>query len=108
MLFRSAPITDWTMLDPPLDERPPEFDPARMELYNDMIRELAGEREGVVMVDLAAYAAQLPPEELARIRPDGVHWSFEGSVGLAGWLGPEVVAAADAEAPPSSPSTPAP
>jgi peptidoglycan/LPS O-acetylase OafA/YrhL/lysophospholipase L1-like esterase len=108
VVWLTAPITDWTLLDPPLDERPPEFDPARMELYNDMIHELAGEREGVVAVDLAAYAAQLPPAELTRIRPDGVHWSFEGAVELAGWLGPAVVAAADQEKPPGAAAAPTP
>ncbi|HEY8544769.1 MAG TPA: acyltransferase family protein [Acidimicrobiales bacterium] len=108
VVWLTAPVTDWTLLDPPLDERPPEFDPARMELYNDMIRELAEEREGVVVVDLAAYAASLPPDELERIRPDGVHWSFEGAVQIAeDFLGPAVVAAADQEKPPGAP-TPAP
>jgi len=107
-VWLTAPLTDWTLLDPPVDERPPEFDPARMELYNDMIRQLADEREGVVVVDLATYAAQLPPEELARIRPDGVHWSFEGSVEIADWLGPAVVAAADQEKPPGAVAAPAP
>jgi hypothetical protein len=102
VVWLTAPVTDWTMLDPPVDERPPEFDPARMELYNDMIRELAGEREGVVVVDLAAYAAALPRDELARIRPDGVHWSFQGSLQIAKWLLPEVVAAADQEHAPGS------
>ena len=97
VVWLTAPVTDWTRLDPPVDDRPPEFDPARMELYNDMIRELAGEREGVVVVDLASYAAELPPDELARIRPDGVHWTFDGSVQIADWLGPQVVLAANSE-----------
>ena len=108
VVWFTAPITDWTMLDPPVDERPPEFDPARMDLYNDMIRELAAEREGVVVVDLAEHAASLPPDELARIRPDGVHWSFDGSVELAGWLGPMVVAAADEEHAPGAAPAPGP
>jgi len=97
VVWLTAPAIDWTQIDPRPDEQPPEFDPARMALYNDMIRELAGEREGVVSVDLAAHAAELPPDELARIRPDGVHWTFDGSVQIGGWLGPEIVAAANSE-----------
>jgi hypothetical protein len=69
-----------------------------------MVRELADQRQGVVVVDLAKYAASLDPARLDRLRPDGVHWSFSGAVKIAGWLGPQVIEAANREHPPGSPA----
>jgi hypothetical protein len=97
VVWLTAPVTDWTMIEPPLDAMPPEFAPERMQLYNDMIQEMAAEREGMVVVDLAAWAASLPPEELKRLRSDGVHWGMEERAEIAEWLGPEILKVVDDE-----------
>jgi hypothetical protein len=50
-----------------------------MEIFNDLVRRLPDERPGkVVVVDLADWVSQLSPEEDARLRPDGVHFSTIG------------------------------
>jgi peptidoglycan/LPS O-acetylase OafA/YrhL len=102
VVWLTSPDLDWHQLDPPVDERPPEFDPARMALYNDMIRELAAQHEGVVVVDLAAHAAELGPEKMAELRFDGVHFDDAGALEIAQWLGPEILKAAAAEHPPAT------
>jgi peptidoglycan/LPS O-acetylase OafA/YrhL len=86
--------------EPPPSEPYPESDPARMDRLNAMIRELADAREGVVVVDLAAWVAGLPPGEDERLRPDGVHFDLERSVEVAQWLAPELMAATRSEDPP--------
>jgi lysophospholipase L1-like esterase len=101
VVWLTAPDLDWRQIDPPVDEQPPEFAPARMALYNDMIREVAAAHEGVVVVDLAAHAAELGPEKMAQLRFDGVHFSDDGALEVADWLGPEILRAADAEHPPA-------
>jgi len=102
VVWLTAPDLDWHQIDPPIDDRPPEFDPARMALFNDMIRDLAAQHEGVVVVDLAAHAAELGPEEMAKLRFDGVHFDDDGAREIAQWLGPEILKAADAEHPPAT------
>jgi peptidoglycan/LPS O-acetylase OafA/YrhL len=86
--------------EPPPSEPYPESDPARMDRLNEMIRELADEREGVVVVDLAAWVAGLPPGEDERLRPDGVHFDLDRSVEVAEWLAPQLMAASLSEDPP--------
>jgi peptidoglycan/LPS O-acetylase OafA/YrhL len=88
--------------EPPPSEPYPESDPERMDRLNQMIRELADEREGVVVVDLAAWVAGLPPGEDERLRPDGVHFELDLSVEVAEWLAPEVMAASLSETPPDA------
>ena len=98
VVWLTAPVTDWTMIDPPVDAMPPEAAPERMDLYNAMIRDLADERDGMVVVDLAGWTASLPPAELQRLRPDGVHWGMEERVEVGAWLGPEIISVLDDEA----------
>jgi hypothetical protein len=86
--------------EPPPDEPYPESDHARMDRLNEMIRDLAAEREGVVVVDLAAWVEGLPPGEDERLRPDGVHFDLDRSVEVGAWLGPELMAASLSEDPP--------
>jgi hypothetical protein len=74
-----------------------------MGLLNDMIRELADEHEGVVVVDLAAWVEGLPPGEDERLRPDGVHFELDTAVEVADWLAPQVRAAVLSERPPGAP-----
>ncbi|HET9611266.1 MAG TPA: acyltransferase [Acidimicrobiales bacterium] len=100
--------------EPPPDPPYPESDPARMDRLNEIIVQVASEREGVAIVDLAGYLQRLPGGEMdPALRPDGVHFSPESAVDVAAWLGPELVAAVAAEggdpAPPDAePAAPAP
>ncbi|HEV7757524.1 MAG TPA: hypothetical protein VGO78_00985, partial [Acidimicrobiales bacterium] len=89
--------------EPPPSEPYPESDPGRMDRLNQMIRELADQREGVVVVDLAGWVESLPPGEDERLRPDGVHFELDESVEVADWLAPQVMAATLSESPPSDP-----
>jgi peptidoglycan/LPS O-acetylase OafA/YrhL len=92
-VWLTSPASDWREVQPPLSERPPEFEPERMVRYNAMIRRLAARRDDVVVVDLAAYAEGLPPSSLAGLREDGIHWTLDGSRTIADWLGPQILAA---------------
>lgn len=58
------------------------FDPApRHVRFNELVRQLPGLRPGqVAVVDLAAWIADRPPDEDARLRPDGVHFSHDAAV----------------------------
>ncbi|MEO2167157.1 MAG: SGNH hydrolase domain-containing protein [bacterium] len=72
----------------------PESDPLRMARLNDLIRELPESRpEKVQILDLAAYMRTLPGGELDKdYRPDGIHYSPEGTLRLAhDWLEAETV-----------------
>jgi hypothetical protein len=88
--------------EPPPSEPYPESDPERMDRLNQMIRGLADQREGVVVVDLAAWVEGLPPGEDERLRPDGVHFELDRSVEVADWLAPQVMAATLSERPPNA------
>jgi hypothetical protein len=105
--------------EPPPDPPYPESDPARMDRLNEIVEQVASEREGVPVVDLAGYLQSLPGGEMdPALRPDGVHFTPETAVEVAAWLGPELLAAvaaeggdpalADAEpaAPPPGPAAP--
>jgi peptidoglycan/LPS O-acetylase OafA/YrhL len=53
-------------------------DPARLAVYNDIVRELAAESPGVVLLDLGRILdAALP--EATYSRPDGLHLDLEGA-----------------------------
>ena len=62
---------------PSSKQNTPGWDPAqRMRRFNELVNKLPEARPGkVVVVDLAGWVARLSPEEDARIRPDGVHFS---------------------------------
>jgi peptidoglycan/LPS O-acetylase OafA/YrhL len=83
----------------------PESEPARMDAFNDMVRELAAEKEGLVLVDLAGWLQSLPPGEDARLRPDGVHFSADPPTNLEvaeRWLGEQIMTASTLERPPAA------
>ena len=68
----------------------PESDPARMDRYNELLREAAALRPGVVhLLDLPGFLAQLGEDDTA-VRPDGVHFSETHSEVVGGWLTGEV------------------
>ncbi len=81
------------LMQPPPPEPFPESDPARVDLLNDIIRDLAAERDGVAVVDLGGYLDDLPDAQDERLRPDGVHLEREAAQEVAQWLGPAIVAA---------------
>jgi len=79
---------------------PPAFpasDPGRMDRLNELVAEVAAERPDVVrVIDVAGHLRGLPGGELdPRLRPDGVHLTEDASEEIIGWLGPELVAAAE-------------
>jgi hypothetical protein len=75
----------------------PENDPARMDRYNQIVREVATERPIVRVVELGAHLASLPGGELDNdLRPDGIHFSNETTKLIAPWIGEQVLAAAGA------------
>ncbi len=74
-----------------------------MQKLNDMIRELADAREGVVVVDLAGYLAGIPRSDDEHLRPDGVHFTPDTSLEVADdWLGEQLHAATTSEKPPAA------
>jgi peptidoglycan/LPS O-acetylase OafA/YrhL len=78
----------------------PGWDPGpRMERYNELVRQLPGRRPGqVVVVELDAWHRSLPPDEDARLRPDGVHVTELTSYEVANrYLGDAVLDAWEAQ-----------
>jgi hypothetical protein len=73
----------------------PINDHARMDRLNALLREIAGQRPGVVVVDLAGHLIADPSKPLtnADLRPDGVHFTPEAARDVADWLGPAIVTA---------------
>ncbi len=76
------------------DDQFPESDPARIDRFNDLVREVAAEHPNRVgTIDLPGYLASLPGGEMdATMRPDLIHLSPEAAVEVAAaWLGPEIL-----------------
>jgi peptidoglycan/LPS O-acetylase OafA/YrhL len=72
----------------------PINDTAQVDRLNTIIRRIATERPGVVLVDLAAHMAGIPGADTDQsLRPDGVHLSPAASRTMADWYGPQIVAA---------------
>jgi peptidoglycan/LPS O-acetylase OafA/YrhL len=90
---------------PPPDHPYPESERSRIDRLNGIIREIADEREGAVVVDLQGYLASLPGGEMdPRLRPDGVHFENETAQEVANWLGPQLMHALTLEDPPPIPA----
>ena len=70
----------------------PESDPARMEAFRGMLREVAATDDRIVVLDLAGWLATHPDERT--LRPDGVHFTNETARTVAEWLGPQILALA--------------
>jgi hypothetical protein len=111
VVWLTTPTLDFHRDDP---EPPEEIDPPdadeRVARLNELVVEVAAGRDGVGVVDLAGWFAALPPGSDERIRPDGVHVTFEGSSELAQWLGPQILTAATSAGyvPPAPPQSPQP
>lgn len=86
------------LLNPPdvsfgrIDGRDPatpfvESDPARMEAFRQLIREVADEHDRVEVFDLAGGLAEMDEDD-SDLRPDGVHLSDTAAIEVGRWLGP--------------------
>lgn len=93
IVWITAPPIDPTLNPSYRGSAVPEADPARFQRFNELVVEMASTRPQVEIVDLAAHLAALPEAELARIRPDGTHFTRETAAALTReWLGPEILA----------------
>jgi hypothetical protein len=79
---------DWTLHD--------ENDPRRVDRYNDLVRRAVGDREGFQLVDLTAWAQELPRggEFSPDYRQDGATFTEAGATAAVDWLAPTVLEAA--------------
>ena len=82
------------MQEPPPESPYPESDPARIDRYNAILREVANARDGAVVVELGEFLKQQPGGEMDAtyeapdgsqqpLRPDGVHFEIDSAVYLA-------------------------
>ena len=69
----------------------PEEDPARVDLYNEMIVRLAELDDRVEYADLATFVAARPGGEFdPTFRPDGAHIDLTVAPDLVAWLDEQV------------------
>lgn len=67
----------------------PEYDPARMEAFRSLQSRVAAADSRIVMVELDEW---ITDRDDTRLRPDGVHFSWETATEVAHeWLGPEIL-----------------
>jgi lysophospholipase L1-like esterase len=67
----------------------PEYDPARMEAFRSLQSRVATADNRIVIAALDQWIAD---RDDARLRPDGVHFSWETATEVAHeWLGPEIL-----------------
>jgi hypothetical protein len=78
----------------PANRDDPINDPARMDRLNEIIRQIAGERPQVVLIDFAGYVGSIGADAKPDLRPDGVHFTPDSATQLAAWFGPQIVGAA--------------
>jgi len=84
-----------------LAENAPENDSARMDMLNDMVREVIAVKSRAVLVDLQAHMRSTPEGEMNLTeRPDGIHWTPNSSFRLAPWVGKTLEAIARGTTPP--------
>jgi peptidoglycan/LPS O-acetylase OafA/YrhL len=76
-----------------------ENDPARIDRLNEIVGDVVDDRPDFHLVDLGAWARELPGGEFGDERADGVHFSWAAADDLATWLTPQVVAVASGGTP---------
>ena len=72
----------------------PGNDPARMDRFNELVRQVVAEYPAATVVNLPGYlAGHLPGGEMdATARPEGVHFTPKAATTIAEeWLGPELL-----------------
>ena len=75
----------------------PEWDHARMDRFNALVREVAATSADASVLDLQQHLRDAwGDEEDPEHRPDGVHPSIPAADALAAWIGPQLAAAATA------------
>jgi lysophospholipase L1-like esterase len=74
----------------------PTSDPARVNRFNEILREVASERPELHLIDYAKWMESRPGGVLdLTLRPDGVHLARNAAATiLAPWLGPAILRAA--------------
>ena len=98
-LLRHVPLVVWTtspVIHPGWGFATPDpaWEPERMAVLNRIIRQVAADRPGrVLVVDYGSWLDGQAAGMDASFRPDGVHLSPEAARTVADWLGPQVVAA---------------
>jgi hypothetical protein len=72
----------------------PESDPARMDRFNELLRQAASLRPGVAsIIDFQAWQTTQPGGEMdAARRPDGIHYTDAYLPEIGKWLGPKIAA----------------
>jgi peptidoglycan/LPS O-acetylase OafA/YrhL len=76
------------------DGKPPktpsdQSDPARTARFNEIVQQVAATDPRIKVLDYGAYLDSLP--DLAKLRPDGIHLTWDASTEMAsGWLGPKL------------------
>jgi len=86
----SSPVFDSGRVDGRSPPKPfPESDPSRIARWNAIEREVAATRPHVGVVDFAAYMATRGDDR--RLRPDGVHLTYDTAREMADWLAPEIL-----------------
>lgn len=95
VVWLTAPHLDVGRMQEPPPERPyPESDVARIDRFNEIVREVVNERDGAVTVELTEFLAQQPGGEMDAtyeapdgserlMRPDGVHFDIDAAVFLS-------------------------
>lgn len=73
----------------------PEAETERVDLFNRMLSRVAAERPEAEVLDLAGWMRSRPGGEFEpSLRPDGVHFSEDGTNEVAQWLGPVLLESA--------------
>jgi peptidoglycan/LPS O-acetylase OafA/YrhL/lysophospholipase L1-like esterase len=70
----------------------PVNDPARVDRFNQLLRETVARHPGIELLDLAAWVDTWPNGSFDPHDRDGVHFSFAGSEKVAAWLAPQLLA----------------
>jgi lysophospholipase L1-like esterase len=68
----------------------PENDPARMDRYNELIRQVAEEHPAVEFADFGTYVEQVRATIDGDLQPDGAHIDLQLAPQILDWIGDEI------------------
>ena len=95
VVWAAAPHLDVGLNDEARPQEPyAESEPARIDRFNEVVREVVNARDGAVMMELGEFVAERPggefgatytndDGEVVPLRPDGVHFDDAGAIELA-------------------------